>query len=160
MQNRPVCGYDSRKIDDSDSNPLHAGFFVSNDTKVYSLFDIAAVAAALSDVSGSAAALEVNWGVLGPIILNSLATIGALAYTFGVVNQRIHTVERDLERVHKDVGLLRESGHGTNERLQDMAIVLERLSTQMTMFLSSASNSNTCQCFKNAVLAANKEVTP
>ena len=110
-----------------------------------------------ADMGGAYTIIDLNWGILGPIIVNALATIGALAYTFGVVNQRINTVERDLERVHTDVGIIREKANATDERITNMALILERISTQMNMLLTAANDSRTCPYFKNAIRATNNE---
>ena len=115
------------------------------------MIEIISQALASAEGASPIAAFEINWTLIGPIVLNTLATIGALAYTFGVVNQRIRSIDRDLERMHVDFERMREQNRDTDQRIHEMSLVLERIATKIDMALPVTVDPNTCQYCRSVI---------
>ena len=121
------------------------------------MLDIIPPALAAVDSAVQPLQFEVNWSMLGPVIINALATIGALAYTFGVVNQKIRAIDRDLEKMQVDFERIREQNRDTDQRIHDMSIVLTKIDTRLDMFLSAAGDTGACPHFKAQLVSRSKE---
>ncbi len=122
------------------------------------MLDIISPVLAASDVSAYPQ-LDVNWTLVGPIVINCLATIGALAYTFGVVNQKIRAIDRDLERMHVDFERMRERHRDTDMRIHAMSLVLERIATKLDIFLLSANETGACPHLKSDLAKRQQEAS-
>ncbi len=117
------------------------------------------IASAWAAAGDTAAALEINWGIVGPIVVNALGTVCALAYMFGTVNQKIRALDRALERVHIDVEQIRVQNRDTDKRVHEVALVLGKLDAKFDMFASAVAETAACPIFRDAVKAKKHDHT-
>lgn len=96
----------------------------------------------------STTAIEVNWSIVSPFVIFALGNICALAYMFGLTNQKIRAIDRDVERVRVDVERIHEQNRDTDQRIHDMALVLSKIDTRLDVFLSAAGDTSTCPFFR------------
>jgi hypothetical protein len=70
------------------------------------------------------------------MVLTVLINACVFAYVFGVTNQKLRNVDRDVERIRLDVETLRHDSRDTDNRIHDMALVLAKISTQLDQLAS------------------------
>ena len=81
--------------------------------------------------------MDINWTIAGPMVLTVLANICAFAYVFGVTNQKLLGVDRDVERIRIDVERLHEQNRDTDNRIHEIAIMLTKVSTQLDQLMGN-----------------------
>lgn len=116
--------------------------------------DIVSTAALAADSAVSLTQGELTWNIVAPMIINALGTIAALAYMFGVVNQKIRAIDKDLERMHLDFEHFRERGRETDKRINDIALVLNKIDTRLDMFVAIASDGGYTNLFSKKITSS------
>jgi len=101
--------------------------------------------------------MEINWVVVGPMVLTVLTNICAFFYVFGVQNQKLRNVDVDIARIREEVEQLQKDGRDTDRRIQDMALLLMKVSTQLDHLVVGGCDPANCPFTRRVKAAANIE---
>ena len=87
---------------------------------------------------------EISWSILIPLILNG----GMLFYAFGVLSQKIKSLENDFGKIDGEIKSLRETNSRAEANLHRIEITLSKMETRFDMFLTAASEHSKCPLIK------------
>lgn len=104
--------------------------------------------------------MEINWVVVGPMVLTVLTNVCAFFYVFGVQNQKLRNVDVDIARIREEVEKLQKDGKDTDRRIQDMALLLMKVSTQMDHLVIGGCDTSDCPFTRRVRTAAGIEHEP